>query len=63
MERTTPPKEDKVATSSTEVPTAQALVARLKSKVSDDNLGEDNPDLLNIAAVGSEIACQTSSRL
>jgi hypothetical protein len=63
MERATPPKEDKVTTSSTEVPTAQVLVARPESKVSDGNLGDDDPDLLNFAAVGSKIACQMSSRL
>jgi hypothetical protein len=56
-------KEDKVDTSSVEVPTAPALVARSKSKAPDDNLGDDNPDLLNFAAVGSEIDCQMSSRL
>jgi hypothetical protein len=63
MDRTTPPKEDKVGTSSTEAPTAQALVARLKSKAPDDDLGGDAPDLLNVVVVGSEIACRTSSQL
>jgi hypothetical protein len=56
-------KEGKVDTSSAEVPTAPVLVARPKSKAPNDNLGDDNPDLLNFAVVGSEISCQTSSRL
>jgi hypothetical protein len=47
MVRTTPPKEDKVDTSSAEAPTAQALVTRPGSKVSDDNLVDDDRDLLN----------------
>jgi hypothetical protein len=63
MVRTTPPKEDKEGTSSAEVPTAQALVARPKSKASHDNLADDNPDLLNFDVAGSEIICQMSSRL
>jgi hypothetical protein len=42
---------------------AQALVARPESEAPDDNLGDDDPDLLNATVVGSEIACQTSSRL
>jgi hypothetical protein len=63
MVPTTPPKEDKVDTSSVEVPTAQALVARRRNKVSDDNLADDNPDLLNFAASGSKIICQTTSQL
>jgi hypothetical protein len=57
------PKVDKVGTSSTEVPMAQALVAQLGSKVTDDNLVDDNPDLLNFATRESEIICQMSSRL
>jgi hypothetical protein len=57
MDRTTPPKEDKVGTSSAEAPTAQALVARLKSEASDDNLGGDTPVLLNVVVVGYEITC------
>jgi hypothetical protein len=61
MDRTTPPKEDKVDTSSVEVPTTQALVAQPESKAPHDNLGDDDPDLLNFAAVASEIACRTSS--
>jgi hypothetical protein len=63
MDSTTSPKEDKVETSSTEAPTAQALVARLKSESSNDNLGGDAPDLLNATVVGSKIACRMSSRL
>jgi hypothetical protein len=63
MDRATPPKEDKVDISSTEVPTAQALVTLLESKAPDDNLGDDDPDLLNFAAVGFEITCRMSSRL
>jgi hypothetical protein len=55
--RTTLSKEDKVGTSLAEAPMAQALVARPKSQVPDDNLGDDNSDLLNFAVVGSEIAC------
>jgi hypothetical protein len=63
MNRTTPPKEDKVGTSSTEAPTTQALVARQESKTPDDNLGDDAPDLLNVVVVGFEITCRMSSRL
>jgi hypothetical protein len=63
MDRTTPPKEDKVGTSSVKAPMTQALVAQPKSKEPDNNLGGDAPDLLNVAVVGSEIACWTSSRL
>jgi hypothetical protein len=63
MDCTTPPKENKVGTSSTEAPMAQALVARLKSKTPDDNLGGDTPNLLNVAVVGFEIACRMSSQL
>jgi hypothetical protein len=64
MDRTTPPKDDKVGTSSAEPPMAQALVARPESEAPDDNLGGDTPVLLNAAVVvGSEIACRMSSRL
>jgi hypothetical protein len=63
MDRTTPPKEDKVGTSSVEAPTAQALVARPESEASDDNLGGDTPDLLNFVVVRSEIAFRMSSWL
>jgi hypothetical protein len=58
---TTPPKEDKVDTSSTDVPTGQALATRLRSKASGGNLVDDDPDLLNFDAVESEIVCQMSS--
>jgi hypothetical protein len=63
MVRTTPFKEDKVGTSSAEAPTAQALVARPRSKVPNDDLADDDPDLLNFDVAESEIVCQTSSRL
>jgi hypothetical protein len=52
-----------VGTSSTEAPTAQALVARSGSKASDDNLANNNPDLLNFDEAKSEIVCRMSSRL
>jgi hypothetical protein len=42
---------------------AQALVPRPGGMVPDDDLGDDDPDLLNFAVVGSEIACRMSSRL
>jgi hypothetical protein len=42
MDCTTPPKEDKADISSIEAPTAQALVARLRSKAPDDNLGDND---------------------
>jgi hypothetical protein len=61
MVRTTPPKVDKAGTSSVEVPTAQALVARPGSKAPDDNLADDVPDLLNITVAESEIICRMSS--
>jgi hypothetical protein len=38
-------------------------VAQSGSRATDDNLGDDDPDLLNFAVVGSEITCRTSSRL
>jgi hypothetical protein len=63
MVRATPPKEDKVGTSSVEAPMAQALVARPRSKASDDTFADDDPDLLTIGAVVSEIVCRMSSRL
>jgi hypothetical protein len=63
MVRTTPPKEDKVDTSSAEVPTAQALAAQSRSKALDDSLVDDDPVLLNFDAVESKIVCWTSSRL
>jgi hypothetical protein len=61
--RTTPPKEDKVGTSSVEPPTAQALAAQSRSKVPNDTLADDAPELLNFDAEEFEIVCQMSSRL
>jgi hypothetical protein len=61
MDCTTPPKEDKVNTSSVVSPMAQALVARPGGKVLDDNLGDEDLDLLNFAVVRSGIACRTIS--
>jgi hypothetical protein len=58
---TTPPKVDKVDTSSLEAPTVQALEARLGSKAADDNPTDDDPDLQNFYAVESWIACWMSS--
>jgi uncharacterized protein (DUF433 family) len=52
-----------VDTSLMEAPTAQVLVARSRSKASDDNLADDYPNFLNFDAVESEIVCQMSSRL
>jgi hypothetical protein len=63
IDRTTLPKDDKVDISSMEVPTARALVTRPESKRPDDNVVDDDPNLLNFAAVGFEVACRTSSRL
>jgi hypothetical protein len=63
MVHTTLPKVDKAGTSSAEVPMAQALVARLRSKTPDDNPANDDPGLLNSTAVESEIICRTSSWL
>jgi hypothetical protein len=50
-------KVDKAGTSSAEVPMAQALVARPRSKALDDNLADDNPGLLNFVVTESEIVC------
>jgi hypothetical protein len=61
MVHTTPPKVDKAGTSSVEVPTAQALVARPGSKAPNGNLADDVPDLLNITVAESEIICRMSS--
>jgi hypothetical protein len=61
MSRTTLPKEDKVSTSSVEAPRAQALLARPGSKVSNNTLADDDPDLLNFGATESEIVCWMSS--
>jgi hypothetical protein len=62
-DRTTLPKEDKVVTSSTEAPRAQALVARPGSKASNDTIVDDNLDLLTFGTVESKIVCRMSSRL
>jgi hypothetical protein len=59
----TPPKVDKVHTSSVEVPMAQALVARPRSTTPDGNPADDNPDVLNFATVESWIAYRMSSLL
>jgi hypothetical protein len=63
MIHTTPSKEDKVDTSSTEAPMAQALVARPGSKARDDSLADDDPDLLIFDATEFEIICWMSSWL
>jgi hypothetical protein len=60
---TTPPKVDKVDTSSMEVSTAWALVARPGSKASDGNLADDDPNLLNSIVVESGITCSMISLL
>jgi hypothetical protein len=57
---TTPPKVD---TSSMEVSTAWALVARPGSKASDGNLADDDPNLLNSIVVESGITCSMISLL
>jgi hypothetical protein len=56
MVHTTLPKVDKVDTSSTEVPTAQACLP-------DDNLADDDPDPLNFDMAESKIVCWMSSQL
>jgi hypothetical protein len=53
MSRTTLPKEDKVGTSSSEAPMAQALVARSGSKAPNDAPINDDPKLLNFVAAVS----------
>jgi hypothetical protein len=57
MDRTTPPKVDKADISSTEAPTAQALVTRSRSKMLDDISIDDDPNLLNFVAAVSWIGC------
>jgi hypothetical protein len=52
-----------VDTSSVEAPTAQALVARLGSKVLNDNLAGNDLVLLNFTTVEPEIVWQMSSQL
>jgi hypothetical protein len=49
MVHTTPPKVEKMDTTSAEAPTAQALVARSGSKVPDDAPIDDDSELLNFA--------------
>jgi hypothetical protein len=60
MDRTTPPKVDKADTSSVEGPTAQALMARSRSKLSDDAPVDDDLNLLNFITVVSWIDCWMS---
>jgi hypothetical protein len=60
MVHTIPPKEDKVNTSSAEVPMAQTLVAQQGSKTPDDNLADNDLDLLNFDAVEFDIVCLMS---
>jgi hypothetical protein len=57
MAHPTPPMGDKVGTSSTEAPTAQALVALSGSKASDDNLDDDDPVIQDFVVTESEIVC------
>jgi hypothetical protein len=63
MLHTTLPKVDKMGTSSAEVPTAQALVARPGSKAVDGNPADNDTDHLNFTTAEFEIICQTCSRL
>jgi hypothetical protein len=60
MDRTILPKVDKIDISSAEAPSAQALVAQLESKVSDDAPVDDDPDLLNFVTAVSWIGCRTN---
>jgi hypothetical protein len=60
MDRTTPSKVDKADTSLTEGLTAQTLVARSKSKASDDAPVDDDLELLNFVATVSWIGYWTS---
>jgi hypothetical protein len=57
MDRTTPSKVNKENTSSAEAPTTQALVARLRSKASDDAPVDNDPDLLNFVTAVFWIGC------
>jgi hypothetical protein len=52
-----------VSISWAEVPTAQALIAQLKSKATDDDLVDDDLNHLNFTTAESEIVCQMSSQL
>jgi hypothetical protein len=63
MVRTTPPKVDKVDTSSAEAPTTQALVAQQGSKETDGNPTNDHPVLPNFIVAESWITCWISSLL
>jgi hypothetical protein len=63
MVHTTLPNVDKAGTSSTEVPMAQALVARPRNKAPDDNLADDDLGLLNFTTTKSKIVFRMSSRL
>jgi hypothetical protein len=60
---TTLPKVDKVGTSSVEVPIAQALMARPRSKASDDDLVDDDPGFPYFVAMESKTICRMSPRL
>jgi hypothetical protein len=60
MVRTTIPKVGKVSTLSTEVPTAQTLVAQSRSKASDDAPVDDDPNVLNFTVAVSWIGHWTS---
>jgi hypothetical protein len=60
MVHTIPPKENKVNTSSAEVPMAQTLVAQQGSKTPDDNLVDNDLDFLNFDAVEFDIVCLMS---
>jgi hypothetical protein len=63
IDRTTLPKVDKVSISLVEVPTAQALVARSRSKAPNDDLVDDDPGLLNFTTVEFETVCRMSPQL
>jgi hypothetical protein len=60
MDRTTLSKVDKADTSSVEGPTAQALMARSRSKLSDDAPVDDDLNLLNFITAVSWIDCWMS---
>jgi hypothetical protein len=60
MAHTTLSKEDKVGTSSTEAPMAQALVAQSGSKTSDAPPVDDDSKLLNFISAVPWIGCRTS---
>jgi hypothetical protein len=57
MDHTTPSKVDKTDTSSAEAPMAQALVARSRSKASNDAPVVNDPNLLNFVVIVSWIGC------